>query len=609
MHDLEDWLTSVTQKTMLNSSSTAEKQSLLKGGAGEGQAGRDVMMTRDVGSYDTFQGRGESPDHQDVHDVSSEELYAKECGLEAPPKTIDTSGSWALTVNNIIGPAMMSLPHLFQQAGILPTSFVIILCAGGASLCSTFLSDAISSIPGNSNFDQNIEFGTAFRRVIGEDAFYVAEVLFLISCMVQAVAGLVEAAQGLDGFLASFITGKTYALQLLPSVEFIEWGQDDCQVDADGVPSSDCTPFSEAGPVIVSAGYLLCVAAFFPLSRGYLTEIIWVQMLVVVTSLVLLLQFEAEFLNRGFSVDIPWVGNEFGSLAGVILFNFAFSITVPTWLKEKNADVDVNTVIWSSTSVSTVVYIAFGWTMAMSFPNVDTEALKDLASPQTHLLTRVAAALFGVSIIGCGVPVFCVMIKGALYSSRIADASWSFFWGAVFPYLISFVLYQGSALMDILNWTGLVVNGSVAFILPLILALYTMKAQRRKKKSDELERRRIKHELEAGLQTSIRSLTDEVAGEEARRLGLAPGSGVDLGFSPQVSQVDLTKATSLESSTLDDAALVDEEFAVDGSIHPLPAWLMPYRKAVIAAMLAFFCAVIGATIIFDIATGTTPDTR
>jgi len=217
MDDLEDWLTTTQKKTMLSGASVKQETKPLltreeKGGVGAG------AKFRDVGSYDTFQKvyseAIDSPPLNSIQDVSSEELYAKECGLDTPTKSIDMTGSWALTVNNIIGPAMMSLPHLFQNAGILPTTMVILFCSGSSSLCATFLADAISSIPGNSNFDQNIEFGTAFRRIIGEDAYYIAEILFLISCMVQACAGLVEAAQGLDGFFASFVLGRTYALQV-----------------------------------------------------------------------------------------------------------------------------------------------------------------------------------------------------------------------------------------------------------------------------------------------------------------------------------------------------------------------------------------------------------
>lgn len=33
-------------------------------------------------------------------------------------------------------------------------------------------------------------------------------------------------------------------------------------------------------------------------------------------------------------------------MAGVILFNFAYTVTVPAWLNEKKAEVSVNKTIW-----------------------------------------------------------------------------------------------------------------------------------------------------------------------------------------------------------------------------------------------------------------------
>jgi hypothetical protein len=301
-----------------------------------------------------------------------------------------------------------------------------------SSLVAAFLGDAISSIPGNSNFDQNVEFGTAFRKIVGEDAYFLAEVFFLVSCFVQACCGLVEAAQGLDGFIASFIFGSTYAIQLYPTITVVEWSGSDCDYDMDlaydsvngGDPSDDlltqtaldCTPFAADGPLVITLGFVCVTAIFFPLSRGYLTDIIAMQVFVVMVSLALLLQFSIEFISKGLhTVSIPWIGHRFDHLTGVVLFNFAFSITVPSWLKEKKSSVNVNAVVWPSTSISSIVYIVFGWMAASAIPDVDTEVLKNLASPQVHILTRIAAALFGVTIIGAGVPVFCVMIKSALY--------------------------------------------------------------------------------------------------------------------------------------------------------------------------------------------------
>ncbi len=70
-----------------------------------------------------------------------------------------------------------------------------------------------------------------------------------------------------------------------------------------------------------------------------------------------------------------------------------------------------------------------------------------------------------------GVPVFSVVIKNSLVAGGICSPDWALFWGSVFPYLLAWMLYQGTYLIALLNWTGLLVNGLVAFVLPLVLTL------------------------------------------------------------------------------------------------------------------------------------------
>ena len=71
----------------------------------------------------------------------------------------------------------------------------------------------------------------------------------------------------------------------------------------------------------------------------------------------------------------------------------------------------------------------------------------------------------------CRIPVFCVMMKNSLYNGEVCSAQLSFFWGSIFPYAASFLLYQGSLLISVLSWAGLIVNGSVAFLLPVTLVI------------------------------------------------------------------------------------------------------------------------------------------
>jgi hypothetical protein len=345
--------------------------------------------------------------------------------------SIGMFGSLALIMNNLTGPAMMGFPHLFQQAGILPVTFGIIFVCLCSSLCGTFLADTISSIPNNSSFERHIDFSTAFKLTVGDDWYLIAETLFLISCAVQACAAIVESAQSVDGFIASFVFGKTYALQLAPQLAIVSWSTVSCHSgDAFQEESAleECIPFHDAGPLILSLGFVVTTMIFLPLGQGHLQETIAVQIFSFIFMILLLIQFSFEFYQRGFQYNVPWIGDDMSQLAGVVLFNFAFSITVPSWLCEKHPSVSVNRTIWTSTTFASILYIGFGWLGAMSFDDVSANMLVLLTSSKVHLLTRVCAALFGVTIIGCGVPVFCVIIKNALDFNGICSPTWALFW-------------------------------------------------------------------------------------------------------------------------------------------------------------------------------------
>lgn len=128
---------------------------------------------------------------------------------KSPEKTIDWMGSFALIANNIMGPAMMGLPHLIRAAGIIPFVVVVTLVSICTSINVTMMSDTIASIPRNKKFSRPISFSMAFKMIAGRHWFLLTETLFLLACMVQACVALVATAQSLDGFLASFLIGET----------------------------------------------------------------------------------------------------------------------------------------------------------------------------------------------------------------------------------------------------------------------------------------------------------------------------------------------------------------------------------------------------------------
>ena len=135
---------------------------------------------------------------------------------------------------------MIAFPHLFQRAGIIPVTASIIFVFITSTLGGTLLADAISKLPGNRRFSKNVSYSHAFRIVMGDEAYILAESLFLISCGVQAVAAIVAVAQSIDSLLSSVIIGHTYALQVLPSIQLINWSPALCHAHN----IAKCIPFN-----------------------------------------------------------------------------------------------------------------------------------------------------------------------------------------------------------------------------------------------------------------------------------------------------------------------------------------------------------------------------
>ena len=94
------------------------------------------------------------------------------------------------------------------------------------------------------------------------------------------------------------------------------------------------------------------------LSPGHLKETIIVQLIAFTFMTLLLLQFSGEFILKGLPHSIPLFGESYSQLAGVVLFNYAYIVTVPSWLIEKKNDVSVNTTIWSASTLSSVIYLS-----------------------------------------------------------------------------------------------------------------------------------------------------------------------------------------------------------------------------------------------------------
>merc|ERR1712008_214593 len=116
------------------------------------------------------------------------------------------------------------------------------------------------------------------------------------------------------------------------------------------------------------------------------------------------------------------------------------------------------------------MYVLLGATGAMAYPNAEANLLQVLGAPRSSPVTRICSYLFGVLVIGMGIPVFCIVMRYNLVVGGFGTVKATFS-GVVLPWLVSWLLYQGSAAQYFIGISGVVLISAIGFVLPLIGAL------------------------------------------------------------------------------------------------------------------------------------------
>ena len=185
--------------------------------------------------------------------------------------------------------------------------------------------------------------------------------------------------------------------------------------------------------------------------------------------------FIVLFLLEGVHLNnLSLWGESWDSLFGVVLFNFALVIAVPCWLYEKEAHVDVPTVIHGSSILSAVLYILIGALGAMTIPHVSSNMLESMMSGVFGVTMQLNASIFAFFIVGLGCPLFSILTRMNLTGSGLLSTGAANFLAVYMPFFGSWLFYQGDATTQLLSWGGIIFTSVVAFILPLWIALHTL---------------------------------------------------------------------------------------------------------------------------------------
>ncbi|EKX51097.1 hypothetical protein GUITHDRAFT_103016 [Guillardia theta CCMP2712] len=421
---------------------------------------------------------GEDEDQFDEGTPLEEEGIALRSSSSLGCKTISFRGSVVLTVNNISGAGMLTLPQVFQQSGwVLPILTFGLICVA-SSLAATFLTDSIARIPGNSRFDRRIEFACVFEEFFGKRMKRTAQIMLIICLFSQILSGIIATSQVVDS-LVVFVnpTRSTYALQVLPEFKILKWtAPDQPQAELSNFAGSGSTPppvipvctGSDAVPfqqgdsgLVITLGYLLLFIFLTPFSYRTLDESIGSQKFAFVLLIAFTITFITQFLSEGLVLRrVPAFGD-----------SYRFIVMVPSWLNEKRRDVSVNKTIWTSTALSTVLYIIVGLLGGLAYDQIQGNFLNSLASHCNPAWVRLSSFMFAIICVGLSVPIYCIMTRYSLLVGEICGEGWAFFWTVFFPWLFAWMFYNGGAFNNIVSWSGLLNNGPINFVLPLLVSL------------------------------------------------------------------------------------------------------------------------------------------
>jgi len=293
-------------------------------------------------------------------------------------------------------------------------------------------------------------------------AYYLTMLLVVISLMAYTISSIVISAQTMDLCIIA-IFKRTYAIEFYPHPGIAEIT----------TPGDSTSPFGNS--FVLSIGYAVVLLLTVPLGYFNLDDNIIVQKGAIACLLLIFIEWFVNFFMVGLEASrVPIIAANQSQVLGTIIFNYAFVITVPSWVNEKNKDVSIQKTIWTATGTATAFYISIGLLGAYAFDYGPNQDLLDVivlhSKGPLRAVSRICVYLFPAVALMSSIPVFCIIIRYNITESGIVKRKLiANFWAVVFPWILSILFYTGAGLFSVINWTSLFVNGIVNFVIPFVL--------------------------------------------------------------------------------------------------------------------------------------------
>jgi hypothetical protein len=422
-------------------------------------------------------------------------------------KTIGFIGGLSLLINNITGPAMVTIPLVYQGAGWFTPTLCLVVMTVLSSLASTFMCEAMACIPGNEHFQGRVEFATLVNFFFGTTGLVLSQIFINAALQCANVAAIIECSQVADTTIIA-IFKKTCAVEIYP--EAFKWK---CIEHASAADS----PFPEGHYYLFTVGFLVMMVLVIPMGMLNLDDNIIVQILADIFLVVVTIDFLVTFILHGLTpANVPAIGPNQTIVLGQIMANYGFVTTVPSWCSEKKPDVSVNKSIWGAALIATTTFFVLGYFGALSYtfpPDGDILSVIN-NSPESNGFDKALVYLFPLMVLATTIPVFSIIVRYNLLQNKVFPKGLSNFIAVVLPWLVVIPFLTGNGLNAIINWGALVFASVANFIIPFLV--YFKAANFRDRASVVLSEKQHEILLQLGLKGP------NIINENRSLLGVAP---------------------------------------------------------------------------------------
>jgi len=225
--------------------------------------------------------------------------------------------------------------------------------------------------------------------------------------------------------------------------------------------------------LVLPLGFVVTIILIIPLGYFNLDDNMIVQKGAFIMACLIFTEWIVEFfiqIGHGSAQHIPVFGDRLAPVFGTIMFNYAMVITVPSWCNEKTHSTRINHAIGTSVSLGTLLFLIIGWIGATAYKiDPDGDILSAINSQNPTIISKLCIYFFPLSVVATSIPIYSIIVRYNLLENNICSKPVANFVAVILPWLVVLPFYCGNGLQDVINWSTLISNGIVNFIIPFLL--------------------------------------------------------------------------------------------------------------------------------------------